>query len=94
MIKLSLIKKGFVTLLLSCLVLMTVNYFLMLRHSQKYSTTSLENRHFTKSDRPNYKKSDYLKSSSDKHPHHLNKVIEKAPNISKCGYGVCLTQWL
>jgi len=82
--KFTFIKKAFVTLLLGSLVVMTINYFLIPRRFENYfSTSSTERIYFPKSAEIAHNKSDF--KSSAKYP---NKVTEKAPFVSKCGYEV------
>jgi len=85
-------KKGCVTVLVTCLVVMILKYSLVTRHLERYfNTILLKDKLSTEYHKIHYNENDLKSLESSFDQIHSNKATEKAPSISKCGYNVCLT---
>ena len=85
MIELKYMKKGCVTVLVTCLVVMILKYSLVTRHLERYFNTILLKDKFSTDTYKSHYNEKYLKSiESDFDQLYSNKVTtEKAPSISK-----------
>ena len=92
MIELKYMKKGCVTVLVTCLVVMILKYSLVTRHLERYFNTILLKYKFsTENHKIHYNENDLKSIESSFGQLYLNKATEKVPSISKCGYNVCFT---